>query len=84
MPTTHPRRVRRERGSMMAPVATTYTVEAASKELFDQIAQRCGISSAMFFEAMVAHVATELDPTGIPSWYIPVPTQKGATPIDGL
>ncbi|WP_282837298.1 hypothetical protein [Microbacterium flavum] len=70
---------RRERGTMIKPVALTYTVEKASKDRFEAIAGRSGLSAALFFEAVVEHL--ELTDQGIPPWVPPL-SRDGELPID--
>lgn len=63
----------------MDPVSTGYEVERASKERFDAIAERAGVSSAVLFEHVVAHL--ELTDQGIPTWWTPL-SRDGELPID--
>lgn len=70
---------RRERGTMIAPTNLSYTVEGASKERFEAIAKRSGLTAALFFEAVVEHL--ELTDQGIPPW-IPPLSRDGELPID--
>lgn len=65
---------------MLHPVALTYTVEKASKDRFEEIAARAGMTRAMFFEAVVDHL--ELNDQGVPPWVTP-PTEED-TLIEGL
>ncbi len=64
---------------MIKPVALTYTVEKASKDRFEAIAGRSGLSAALFFEAVVEHL--ELTDQGIPPWVPPL-SRDGELPID--
>jgi len=71
--------VRRKRGTMQAPTALTYKVEKASKDTFEKIATKAGMTGALFFEAAVEHL--ELTDQGIPSWVPPL-DRDGELPID--
>ncbi|MCJ0700223.1 hypothetical protein FRIG_03585 [Frigoribacterium faeni] len=55
-----------------------YVVERPSKEKFDAIAVRAGISSAVLFEQVVDHL--ELTDQGIPTWMTPL-ERDGELPI---
>lgn len=70
---------RRPRGTLLDPVNMGYQVERVSKEQFDAIAERAGVSSAVLFEAVVEHL--ELTDQGIPTWWTPLP-RDGELPID--
>jgi hypothetical protein len=63
----------------MDPVPMGYVVERLSKEKFDAIAVRAGISSAVLFEQIVDHL--ELTDQGIPTWMPPL-ERNGELPID--
>ena len=58
---------RRARGTLTNPTPIGYEVERASKERFDAIAERSGVSSAVFFERVVENI--ELTSAGIPVWW---------------
>ena len=58
---------RRPRGTLVDPVNIGYEVERPSKQLFDSLAERCGVSSAVFFERVVEQIP--LDSNGIPTWW---------------
>jgi hypothetical protein len=62
----------------MDPVPMGYVVERPSKEKFDAIAVRAGISSAVLFEQIVDHL--ELTDQGIPTWMPPL-ERDGELPI---
>ena len=64
---------------MISPTNLSYTVEGASKERFEAIARRSGLTAALFFEAVVDHL--ELTDQGIPPW-IPPLSLDGELPID--
>lgn len=78
---------RRKRGTQKSPVDLTYSVETASKSRFEAIAKRSGLTGALFFEAMVAHLI--LTASGTPSWAPPKDhverrargTMKSPTPL---
>jgi hypothetical protein len=61
---------RRPRGTLVDPINLGYEVERSSKEQFDQLAERCGVSSSVLFEHVVVNIP--LDDNGIPMWW---PTQ---------
>jgi hypothetical protein len=63
---------------MVEPVALTYTVEKASKDRFEEVAKRSGMTGALFFEALIDHL--ELTDQGIPPWVV-LP-DEGDTLID--
>lgn len=72
---------RRPRGTLVDPVLLGWSVERASKARFEAIADRLGVSSAVFFERVEAHL--ELDARGVPVWWdYPVPSNDGELPID--
>ena len=72
---------RRPRGTLRDPVQLGWAVERPSKDRFDAIADRLGISSAVFFERVVDHL--DLDARGVPVWWdYPVPSNDGELPID--
>lgn len=58
---------RRPRGTLVNPVSIGYEVEREAKEQFDAIAERLGVSSAVFFEQVVAHI--DLTSEGVPTWW---------------
>ena len=59
---------------MVRPISLGWTVEQDARDRIDSIAQRANVSSAVFFERMVAHVETELTDQGVPSWWPVDPT----------
>ncbi len=71
---------RRPRGSLIDPVAVGYEVERASKDHFDAIAVRAGVSSAVLFERVVEHL--ELTDQGLPVWWPVELSREGQLPID--
>lgn len=70
---------RRERGTLVEGVQLSYEVERSSKDIFEAVARRSGMTNALFFEAMVAHM--ELTDQGIPPWVPPL-DRDGELPID--
>jgi hypothetical protein len=54
-------------------VSIGYEVERSSKQRFDAIAEKAGVSSAVFFERVVDHI--ELSADGLPVWW-PEPTNE--------
>jgi len=56
-----------------------YVVERLSKEKFDAIAVKAGISSAVLFEMVVDHL--ELTDQGLPVW-LPAQNRDGELPIN--
>lgn len=70
---------RRPRGTLVDPVPIGYVVERPSKEKFDAVAVRAGISSAVLFEMVVDHL--ELTDQGLPVW-MPRQDRDGELPIN--
>lgn len=70
---------RRPRGTLLDPVPIGYVVERPSKEKFDAVAVRAGISSAVLFEMVVDHL--ELTDQGLPVW-MPQQDRDGELPIN--
>lgn len=71
---------RRPRGSLKQPIQVGYTVERLTKDRFDAIARRAGVSSAALFELLVEHV--ELTDQGLPAWWPEEEPRNGELPID--
>lgn len=69
------------RGTRVDPVQTPWVIERAAKERFDAIARNAGMSSAVFLEAVIDHLASELTIRGVPSW-LPQPDHEGELPLD--
>jgi len=59
---------RRARGTLKDPISIGYEVERASKERFDSIAESAGVSSAVFFERLVAQIEVD-ESTNLPVWW---------------
>lgn len=62
--------LRRSGAPRKKPAPLGYTVDQASKDAFDAIAKRSGMTKARFFEELVAHI--ELTDQGIPPWVPPL------------
>lgn len=56
------------RGTRVEPARLSLLVEKAAKTRFDHLALSSGMSAAGFFEAVVAHLDSELNDRGVPSW----------------
>jgi len=69
---------RRPRGTLVDPINVGYEVERPSKELFEALAERCGVSGAVFFEHVVANIP--LNDEGLPTWWQNKTTEE--LPID--
>lgn len=57
------------RNTRVNPKRVGWLIEEHSKERFEQIAARCGVSAAVFLERVVEHLETELTDRGLPSWW---------------
>ncbi|MFC0456208.1 hypothetical protein ACFFGR_06530 [Arthrobacter liuii] len=66
----------------MHPVRVGWLVEADSKKRFEELAERSGVSGAVFFERVVEHLEKELTDQGIPNWWPEQGTERGELPID--
>jgi len=66
---------RRERGSLIEPKQFKHVIEGHYKDRFEQLALTAGVSGAVFLEAVIDHLETELTDRGVPSWW-PAPEPK--------
>ncbi|MFT4284351.1 MAG: hypothetical protein QM598_05895 [Protaetiibacter sp.] len=66
---------------MKQPTDVHWTVEATAKTRMDELADRAGVSQAVFFERMVASI--ELNESGLPTWWVPEPRPE-ELPIEEL
>jgi hypothetical protein len=71
---------RRPRGSLVDGVPIGYVVERSAKDRLDAIAVRAGVSSAVMFEHVMAHL--ELTSRGLPVTWPEQPVRDGELPID--
>jgi hypothetical protein len=58
---------RRPRGTLVDPINLGYEVERSAKTAFDDLAERCGVSSSVLFERVVEQIP--LDTNGLPTWW---------------
>ncbi|WP_157372183.1 hypothetical protein [Arthrobacter sp. Soil736] len=65
-------------GTRKEPVRLGWAIEGARKKRLDAMAERAGVSSAVFLEAMIDHVEAEVTAEGLPSWWS---HQKGVLPL---
>lgn len=70
------------RGTRVDAVALGWKVEKAQKERFERLAAHAGVSAAVFFEAVVDHLNTELTSRGLPEWWPAQELTDGELPID--
>lgn len=70
---------RRKWGTRVQPKTLGWEVELESKQRFEAIAKRMGLSYSVFFEQVVEHL--ELTDQGIPPWAPPL-DRDGELPID--
>ena len=69
-------------GTRENPVPLGWVIEKRRKERLSQLAKHAGVSNAVFLEAMIDHLDTELTDRGLPAWW-PAPDRKdGELPID--
>ncbi|WP_323512584.1 hypothetical protein [Subtercola sp. RTI3] len=71
---------RRDRGTVLKAARLSLLVEEASKLRLEQLAIHANVSSAVYFERLVANV--ELNDRGLPVWWPEEPTRNGELPID--
>lgn len=57
------------RGTRVEYARLAWRVEADRKATFERVAQRVGVSGAVFFERLIDHLKDELDADGVPSWW---------------
>jgi len=70
------------RGTRVETVALGWKVEKAQKKRFEQLAAHAGVSAAVFFEAVVDNLNSELTTRGVPSWWPAQELADGELPID--
>lgn len=70
------------RGTRSEPKKLGYLVAGLSKQDFEEMAQAAGVSGAVFFERVAAHLKEELDDRGAPSWWPKPTTRDGELPIE--
>ncbi len=72
------------RGTRVASARLSLIVEEERKRRFDQIAAQAGMSSAGFFEAVVAHLEEDLSDRGVPNWLPQPEPHDGELPISDV
>ena len=66
------------RGTRLNPKRVGWLIEESKKLRFEQMADRCGVSAAVFLERVVDHLETEVTDRGAPSWWLePAPRDEG-------
>lgn len=70
---------RRPRGTRIDPVACGWAIEREKKTRLEEIAERAGVSAAVYLERVIDHVDQELGDDGLPTWW-PAPEEE--LPID--
>lgn len=60
---------RRPQGAAKGTVALYTRVDPNAVAIVDQAAERVGVSKAEFVEALIFHLGTTLDESGVPTWW---------------
>lgn len=63
------------RSTRVDPVKFGYVIDRPYKTRFEQLAQRAGVSGAVYLERLLEHLETELTDRGLPEWW-PEPELK--------
>ena len=70
------------RGTRVQPVRVSWLIEEERKKRFEQLAERVGVSAAVFFERVVDHLGEELTDRGLPNWWPAPEPRDGELPIE--
>lgn len=71
----HMSAARLPRNTRVDPVKFGYVIDRPYKDRFEQLALHAGVSGAVFLEALLDHLETELTDRGLPEWW-PAPEPK--------
>ncbi len=66
----------------MQPVRASWLIEEKRKKRFEQLAERAGVSAAVFLERVIDHLEEELTDRGLPNWWPAPEPRDGELPID--
>lgn len=68
------------RGTVKKPTQQRFTVDLATKERFDALARKAGVSNSYFFTKLVENI--DLTDQGLPTWWPEELSRDGELPID--